>query len=181
VTRRSTGLDSSSRRFQVGLQGRVAQLGGGAGGQLLVGGVAALVGAADRAWGPVDADVGDEAPDDVDGGVDFAGELRESGVCLATRLEVVLQVGEAEGMDTLQAPLLAVDDGKAAAKDQTTPCCCWRYPCARSAGSPTTPGDPLPSGHQRSRPQSGNGEPTSMGNADTRVLASSPPSRTCPA
>jgi len=129
---------------QVGPQGGKAQR-GDAGCELLVSGVAALAGAAQRPRGAVDAGLVNEAADDVDGGVEFAGQLREAGVCLAARLQVVLQVSEAQASGLLvEASLLAVGDGEAAAEDQTARQMCWLgcCPCARSAGSPTTPGDP---------------------------------------
>jgi hypothetical protein len=74
----------------------------------------------------VDAVLGDEAADDVNGDVELVGELREAGICLAARLEVVVQVSEAQASGLLvEASLLAVGDGEAAAEDQTTPrwCC----------------------------------------------------------
>jgi hypothetical protein len=45
-------------------------------------------------------------------------------------------------VSVVQAPLLGVDDRKAAAEDQTAGWWCrWGcFPCAWSAGSPTTPG-----------------------------------------
>ncbi len=62
-----------------------------------------------------------EAADHVDGGVKLSGELRQAGVWLAACHEIAVQIGEPEGVGAVvEAPLLAVDDGEAAAEDQTT-------------------------------------------------------------
>jgi hypothetical protein len=64
---------------------------------------------------------------------------------LTARHQVAVQVGESEGVGAVvEASLLAVDDREAAVQNQTTACwCCWGcFPCAWSAGRPTTLGDP---------------------------------------
>jgi hypothetical protein len=88
---------------------------GGALGEALVGGAAALAGAADLRWGAVDAGLVDEAADHVDGGVQLAGELGQAGVLPAARHQVTVKAGESQGVGAVvEAALLAVDDGEAA-------------------------------------------------------------------
>jgi hypothetical protein len=47
---------------------------------VLVASTAALAGAADLRWGAVDASLGDEMADHVNGGMQLAGELGQAGV-----------------------------------------------------------------------------------------------------
>ena len=104
---------------QVGVQAGEAEL-GCAGGQVLVGGAAALVGGAEPPgwWGQ--AGVVEQAAGNHGGGGELAGQLCEGGVLLAAGGEVAGKVGEPQGDDAVvEAPLLAVDDRKAAAEDQT--------------------------------------------------------------
>jgi len=99
----------------------------------------------------VDAGLGNQAADHVNGGVQLAGELGQAGVLLAARHEIGVEVGEAEGVGAVaKAALLAVEDSKAARDAQAAARqgCLGCFPCARSAGRPTTPGDPRLSGHQ---------------------------------
>src|SRR6266498_1143688 len=105
---------------QIGVQAGEAEL-GCAGGQVLVGGAAALVGGAQPPgwWGQ--AGVVEQAAGNHGGGGELAGQLCEAGVLLAAGGEVAGKVGEPQGDDAVvQAPLLAVDDGEAAAEDQMT-------------------------------------------------------------
>jgi hypothetical protein len=96
---------------QVRLEAGEAELDGPLG-KVLVGGAAALAGAAGRAWGAVDAGLAYEAADHIIGGMKLAGQLRQAGVCLAACHEVAVQVGEPEGVGAVvEAALLAVDDG----------------------------------------------------------------------
>jgi hypothetical protein len=81
---------------------------------VLVGGAAALTGAADLGWGAVDAGLVDAAADHVNGGVQLAGELGQAGVLLAARHQVAVEVGEPHGVGAVVEAPLAVDDGKAA-------------------------------------------------------------------
>jgi hypothetical protein len=63
----------------------------------------------------VDTGLVNQAADQVNGGVQLAGELGQDGVVLAACREVAVQVGEAEGVGAVvQAALLAVDDSEAA-------------------------------------------------------------------
>jgi hypothetical protein len=133
---------------QIGLQARKAEL-RGTDREALIGGAAALAGAADRPWGPVNAGLSEQASDDINAAAKLAGELWQTRVVLTARHQVAVQVGESEGVGAVvEASLLAVDDREAAIQNQTTACwCCWGcFPCAWGAGSPTTPGDPPSSG-----------------------------------
>jgi hypothetical protein len=94
----------------------------------------------------VDAGLANQAADYINGGVQLAGEPGQAGVLLAARHQVAVEVSEPQEVGAVaQAALLAVDDGEAARDAQATAGwwgCWWGFPCARSAGSPTTPGDP---------------------------------------
>jgi hypothetical protein len=84
----------------------------------------------------VDAGLGNQAADHVDGGVQLCGELGQAGVVLAACHEVAVQVGEAEGMGAVvQAALLAVDDSEAALVERAA----VRWWCFPALGVPGAP------------------------------------------
>jgi hypothetical protein len=157
---------------QIGLEAGEAELGSPLG-QVLVSGADALVGGAEPPgwWGQ--AGVVEQAAGDHGGGGKLAGQSCEAGLLLAARREVAGKVGEAQGDDAVaQSLLLAVDDREAASEDQAAVvwCCQWYFPCARGAGSPTTPGDPLLSGHQWSRRGRRQGRPSAWARCQDALI-----------
>ena len=128
---------------QVGPQIRKAECGRALGGAL-AGGVLALAGQPLAAGELLELMVGDGAADHRSGGVQVGGELGDAPALIQQGLQAGAQVGEAEASGLLlEVALLGVGDGEAAAEDQAARQMCWWrcFPCARSAGSPTTPGD----------------------------------------
>jgi hypothetical protein len=110
--------------------------------------------------------LGDGTADDRLGGVQMGGELGDAPAVIQQGLQTGTQVGEAQaGGLLLEVALLAVGDGEAAVEDQAgrQMGCWWCYPCARSAGRPTTPGDTPSSGHQCSQSAVQSCETTRMG------------------
>ena len=73
----------------------------------------------------MDTGLVNETADHINCGVKLSGELRQAGIASAGRHEVAAKVDEPQGMGAVvEAALLAIDDGEAAAEDQTTPRCC---------------------------------------------------------
>ncbi len=92
-----------------------------------------------------DVVVGDGAADHRLGGVQVGSELGDAPALIQQGLQAAAEVGKAQaGGLLLEVALLAVGDGEAAAEDQAgRRMGCWGcFPCARSAGRPTPPGDP---------------------------------------
>jgi hypothetical protein len=79
------------------------------------------------------------------GGIQLGGELGDAAALVQEGVQAGAEVGVAEACGLLvEVAVVGVGDGEAAAEDQTARRAdCWGcFPCARGAGSPTTPRDP---------------------------------------
>lgn len=105
---------------QVALKSSKAKLGGPSG-KTLVGGAAPMPGRHDRLGWPADARLGEKPTDDRDGGTQLASHLWQAGILLRSSRQVLVKVAVAVGAGALvQAALLTVQDGKAAADGERT-------------------------------------------------------------
>jgi len=130
--------------LQVGPHAEEAEL-GDAGGGALVGGALALAGEQLPAGRLGEVVVGDGGADGHLGGGQAGGELGDAPAVVEQGLQARAQVGEAQASGLLvELMVLAAVDPNTALDAQAArrTGCWWCCPCARGAGSPTTPGDP---------------------------------------